>query len=282
MTTIDFEIPGAKGLPIVGTTHRPDKTPTAVVLIGHGFKGYKDYGFLPPLAQRLASEGRLVHRFNFSHSGMTHGHGPFDEDLFRKDTWSRQIEDVQLLIGAIQAGDLEGGGLPIILVGHSRGGVTMILAAGRHAEDPAMSHVRGIITLSAPADACGLSDAQRRIFHRDGCLESPSSRTGQKLLIDAAWLREQQADPEGHDLATQAGRLRVPVAVVHGLADQSVSPDDASLIAEAAGERAMMRLIQGADHVFNTPNPADPSRVPSPQLLEMEQVVVDLCRRWVR
>lgn len=268
--------------PISGTTHLVDGTPRGVLLIAHGFKGYKDYGFIPRLAERVASEGVIAHRFNFSHSGMTHGHGHFDPDLFRQDTWNRQVEDVLAVMQAVKDGTLEGGGRPQVLFGHSRGGVTAILAAGRWADDPRMAMLRGVITAASPAHAGRLEDAQRDAFLRDGYIDSPSARTGQALRVDAGWLREQQADPEGHDLATQAGRVRVPVGIIHGLADTSVSPDDAVFLAEAVGERAIMRLIHECDHVFNTANPSNPETPPSPQRQEMEQIVVDLCKRWMK
>ncbi len=281
-TMQDWTIPGALDQTIAGTTHLVEGEARGVVLVAHGFKGYKDYGFIPLLAARLASERLIVHRFNFSHSGMTHGHGPFDADLFRNDTWNRQVEDILAVQSALIDGTLEGSGRPQVLFGHSRGGVTAILAAGRWADDERMSLLRGVITAASPARACSLPDDQREAFLRDGFIDSPSARTGQTLRIDAGWLREQQADPEGHDLATQAGRVRVPVGIVHGLADRTVSPDDAVFLAEAVGERAIMRMIQDGDHVFNTPNPADAGAEPSRQRLEMEQVVVDLCARWIR
>ncbi|MCH2133253.1 MAG: lysophospholipase [Phycisphaerales bacterium] len=280
--TRDWAIAGALGKTITGTTHPVEGKARGVVLIAHGFKGYKDYGFLPRLAERVASEGWIAHRFNFSHSGMTHGHGPFDPELFRKDTWNRQVEDVLAVMAAIQSGELDGQDLPVVIFGHSRGGVTAILAAGRWAQDPRMSNLRAIITAASPASASRLSDSDRQRFLREGFLTVPSSRTGQTLQVDAAWLREQQADPEGHDLPTQAGSVRVPVGVIHGLSDRTVPADDASLIAEAVGERSMIRLIHDADHVFNTPNPADGDETPSGQRLEMEQVVVDWCRRWMK
>ena len=276
------EIPGAQGKPLVGTAHVPDGTPRGVVLLLHGFMGYKDYGFIPRLAERLASENLIVQRFNFSHSGMGHGHGSIDLDLFRGDTWNRQVEDVLCVMDAIRSGTIERPGLPVVIFGHSRGGVTAIMAAGRHAENERMASLRAVITASSPAMACRLTDAELDQFRRNGKMMVTSARTGQELQIDAGWLREQQADPEGHDLPTQAGRLRTPLSIIHGLSDATVSADDASLIAEAAGERAMMRLIHGANHVYNTPNPAPESGRPSPESSEMQQIVVDCCRRWLK
>jgi fermentation-respiration switch protein FrsA (DUF1100 family) len=81
---------------------------------------------------------------------------------------------------------------------------------------------------------------------------------------------------------TQAGRVRVPVGIVHGLDDSTVDSEDAVYLAEAVGERAIMRLIDGGNHVFNTPNPADLNSTPSAPLQQLQQHVVDLFNRWSR
>ena len=66
-----WTIPGSDGEPILGNVHVPDGEPRGVVIVSHGFKGYKDYGMFPRIAGTLARDaGVIVHRFNFSHAGM--------------------------------------------------------------------------------------------------------------------------------------------------------------------------------------------------------------------
>jgi len=47
-----WSIEGADGQPILGDTHLPEAPPRGVLVICHGFKGYKDYGFFPPSGRR--------------------------------------------------------------------------------------------------------------------------------------------------------------------------------------------------------------------------------------
>ena len=70
-TFSDWTLTNDRGLELLGNTHTPSTAPVACVVLLHGFLGYKDYGFLPVLADRLCARGILVHRFNFSCSGMT-------------------------------------------------------------------------------------------------------------------------------------------------------------------------------------------------------------------
>ncbi|MCR9076980.1 MAG: hypothetical protein NXI07_13155, partial [bacterium] len=100
-----FTIINEHGLEILGDTHVPAGDPIACALLLHGFKGYKDYGFIPLLAHDLCERGVLVHRFNFSTSGMTNDIETFARpDLFELDTWTRQVDDVRRVVRAVREG----------------------------------------------------------------------------------------------------------------------------------------------------------------------------------
>src|SRR5690606_22895078 len=110
-----WTISGAQGEPILGATHHPAAgTPArGVLLIAHGFKGYKDYGLLPQLAQAAADAGLIAHRFNFSHSGMTDRSERFDRpELFEHDTWGKQVHDLHAVAVGARNGAIAGDGLP--------------------------------------------------------------------------------------------------------------------------------------------------------------------------
>ena len=95
---------------------------------------HSDYGMFPLMAETLSRAGMVAHRFNFSCSGMTNAFETFARsDLFERDTWNQQVGDARRVIGAVASGEIAGRGLPMVLIGHSRGGVTAILTAGRHA-----------------------------------------------------------------------------------------------------------------------------------------------------
>lgn len=267
--TDEWTVPGAEGEAIRASTHAPATAPRAVALLAHGFKGYKDYGLLPLLAARLAGALPIVvHRFNFSHSGVGDDPTTFQRpDLFERDTWNRQVADLDALLTRAAAGELPAtpAGLPIALLGHSRGGSSCLLAAGRRWRDGAAPVPRAIVTLAAPSRAMNLSDADARRMREQGCAVTISARTGQQLRIGRAWLDEQLASPADHDILALCAHIACPVLAVHGTADPTVPPEAASRIA-AACRHGRSLLIDGGDHVFNTPNPPDAAAPMSPQL----------------
>jgi fermentation-respiration switch protein FrsA (DUF1100 family) len=79
----------------------------------------------------------------------------------------------------------------------------------------------------------------------------------------------------------QVGELAIPVGVLHGGDDQTVPPMDAVTIAHANPSRVRVHIVEGGDHVFNTPNPFDPDGEPSPQLAEAAAMMGEWIDSWV-
>ena len=275
-TSTPWQIAGAEGEPIVGDTHAPEGPPAGVVIVAHGFKGYKDYGMFPRIAETMAARGLIAHRFNFSHSGMTNETATFARpDLFERDTWNKQVHDLRAVIDAVTAGTLDGRELPLVLFGHSKGGVSVLLTAGRYAQADGVKQPAGVVTASAPSTCNSLTPEQQEALTEQGFLVSPSSRTGQELRIGSIHLAEQLDAPDDHDLLKVAGRIACPVLIVHGKTDPTVPAACAGQIAEALRGDPQVEIVAGADHVFNTPNPMPPDADPTPQLATMLRALGD-------
>ena len=259
MTTVtDFTLEGADGEPLRGASHVPAAPPRAALLIAHGFKGYKEYGFIPRLAEAAADHGLLAHRFDFSHNGIATDPATFERpDLFEADTFGKQIADLDRVARAQSEGRLPGNSAerPQVWFGHSRGGVTALLTAARRAlGELAGPEPAGVVTAAAPAHACNLDDEQRRELRENGSLATPSSRTGQMLRIGRAWLEEIEADPDRFDPVRAAGQITRPLIAIHGDGDDTVPPEAADRLA-AAASAGRSHHIPDAGHTFNARNP---------------------------
>lgn len=277
----DWTISGWRDLPIYGNTHVPDVDfARGVVLLVHGFMGYKDYGLFPFVADQFARAGFLAHRFNLTTSGITNNFATFERpDLFELGTWNNNVIDIDAVIDAVREGTLEGADRPLVLMGHSRGGVGVLLAAGRRYLEHREPLPAAVVSASAPSRPWRFAESQRREILERGYLAVKSGRTGQDLRIGRAFLDEQEADPAGHDIARHVRAIECPLLVVHGTADPTVPPRDASEIAAMADDAVEHRLglIQDGDHVFNTPNPFPINGEPSPQLRDFLVTVLRFC-----
>jgi len=246
-----FELDGAAGETIRGYVHLPAAAgPAAVVLLAHGFKGFADYGFLPLLAERIADTGRAVVRFSFSHCGITDETATFDRpDLFERDTFGNQIDDTLALIAATAAGRLPGAdrldGDRIGMVGHSRGGVTAVLATG------ATDAIRVVVTLSAPDRP--LHDGQMRAqILAEGRIASPSGRTGEMLYVGRAFIEDLDAAGDRYDMVKLLGEFDRPFMAAHGQADETVDYHAAERLAAAhIHGPTRLTIVPAAGHTFD-------------------------------
>ena len=236
------------------------------VLVCHGFKGFKDWGFFPHAARHLA--GHLacpVVTFNFTGSGIGADLQNFTEpDAFGRNTFSKELADAAAVLDGLEAGRLGDATFPaatrIGTLGHSRGGVAAILSAERPT-------VRAAVTWSAIASPMRYA----RLFE-DVPPGEPvpvrNARTGQVLPLYRDVLRDLEEDPERFDLVASLRRSDVPLLVVHGTDDESVPPADARRLADATDE-ARLELIDGAGHTFEVGHPFEGPSAELNRVLEL-------------
>ena len=275
---IDWKIRGAESQTIFGTAYRPHAAPVGCAIVAHGFKGYKDFRMIPPIATGLSQAGFVAHAFNFSHSGMSDNPDSFERpDLFQQDTWNKQVFDIVCILEAIASGELAGTGLPYVLVGHSRGGVSAILFAGRQTAGSPVPRPAGVITAGTPDCACSLSESEKDQLRELGYLESPSARTGQRLRVGLPWLTEQEAAPDAHDVLANVAKIEAPILAIHGENDETVDLSNAESIA-AAAKNAWVARVKNCNHVLNTPNPPPTDFRQVPELSQAIDEIVKFSR----
>jgi uncharacterized protein len=220
------------------------------VVICHGFKGFKNWGFFPRTADRLAVAGFTAASFNFSGSGVGEDGESFDE----LERWGRQTVTGDLKDLATVVDYVAGQGAPWIgLLGHSRGGATALVHAARDAR------VKALVTWAAVCRYLRWSEDDLQQWRREGKLDVVNLRTGQVLPIRRSLLDDLEANGGGTlDVLAAATRLRIPWLIAHGDADESVPRDDARRLhgaSIAGGGRSELLLIEGTGHTFGIQHP---------------------------
>jgi pimeloyl-ACP methyl ester carboxylesterase len=237
-----FTITSHEGLPIRGNIDAPPD-PTALVVVIHGFKGFKEWGFFPWLAEMLCDAGYAVVRFNMSRSGIGEDPESFDRlDLFAGDTYTAQLHDLHMVVAHAQR---ELPSLPTFLLGHSRGGGIALLGA-REVRDLA-----GVVTWSAISHVHRWDEATKQRWRRDGALYIENARTKQMMPLSTAML---DVEAHGFDVGAAVEALEVPLLVIHGGRDESVPVAEAEAIA-SRGRDASKVVIGNAGHTYNTIHP---------------------------
>lgn len=255
VTRLPFEVANGNGDLIRGDLWSGEaSSPDVAIVVCHGFKGFKDWGFFPYTAEQLAARtGHRVVTFNFSGNGVGADLENFTElDKFEHNTFSQELHDLSVVLAAAEAGELPGGRIPgrFGLLGHSRGGISAVITA---AED---SRVACLVTWNAVAYADRWSDKERREWQRNGRIQILNSRTGQLLPLGVDLLRDTEQNAERLDVLSAASRLRVPYLVIHGTDDESVSVADGVRLAEAGQpSTTRLQLLEGGGHTFGAVHP---------------------------
>lgn len=232
-STTFLEVAGADGRPVRGVVHGAPDAPA--VLVAHGFKGFKGWGWFPWIADQLAAAGLRAIRFDFSHNGVETS--DFDRlDLFAIDTPTRHQEDLRAVSGAVRG--------PLGLLGHSRGGADVLLFA---AGEP---RVRCAATLAAVDHFATLDQAGEATIRETGYLPVPNARTKQLMPMS----RLAFEDARCHDLEGAVRSLDQPLLLVHGTADESVPPAALERLA-AWAPNAEALAVDGAGHTFGAAHP---------------------------
>jgi pimeloyl-ACP methyl ester carboxylesterase len=248
-TTTSFQLTGADGGPLRGDVRR-SRDARAAVVICHGFKGFKDWGWFPLVTDRLARAGFAAVSFNFSGSGVGEDGSTFSEpERFGHATYTNHVQDLDVVLHALREGRLGLRPASLGLVGHSMGGGVAVLRA---AADPA---VDALVTWAATARFGRLwrSD-QVPEWRRSGKIDVTNQRTGQILPLYTDMLDDWEHNRATLDVTAAAGRVRAPWLIVHGAADESVPASDAQdLVARAPTARTL--VVEGAGHTFGIAHP---------------------------
>jgi pimeloyl-ACP methyl ester carboxylesterase len=249
-----FEIRPRDGSPPIRGDVRwlADTQPRTAVVIAHGFKGFRTWGFFPPLARAIAAQGHAAVLFDFSHNGVGRDGVDFSAlDLFERSTHSRNVDEIHAVIDALEDGKLlKRAPSAIGLLGHSRGGGEAVIAAS---ED---TRVEALVTWAAIADIPSRwTPEQVAAWERGESVHIANARTGQQMPVGPAYWQDVQANRERLDIAAAAERLEIPWLIVHGENDDAVPADDARTLFDAAGSTTEMVLLEETGHTFGAAHP---------------------------
>jgi len=185
--------------------HLPDGPgPHPVVVVIHGGSWAAGYGkiIMRPMSCDLARRGWAVWNIEYRRIGRGQGGG-----------WPTTFEDVGAAIDHLQAIDAPIDTARVVAVGHSAGGQLALWAAGRQKLPAGAPGAEPAVILNAVASQAGVNDLS------GAYLQAPAGAVGMLMEGSPADLPDRYAiaDP------ILAVPLEIPVLLVHGTDDQTVS-----------------------------------------------------------
>lgn len=224
------------------------------ILYIHGFKGFKDWGFVPYIGEKFAENGFCFVCFNFSHNGIGSEKEMFSEfDKFAENTLSLELSEakemIQLCVTSKLFGDFND--KPIGVLGHSRGGGISILATSDNVD---------VAALTTWASVCTFERYEKQLkadWRTKGYTEVPNLRTGQVFKMNTTFLDDIEKNAKTNlNILQQVKNLHKPLLIVHGDRDSSVPFFEAEqLNVYAYPNSTQYYLIANADHTFGATHP---------------------------
>lgn len=224
-----------------------------VIALVHGFAEHS--GRYDAVARRLVERGFRVHAFD------QRGHGESEGPRNHADRFELLLDDIERFLALVRR---EEGPRPIVLLGHSMGGLEVIrLLADRRpgvaaavASGPALAVGKGVSSLRMT-----LARALSAVTPR---LPVPTGLPASGLSRDPEVVRAYEADPLISTVASArlaaellraagsaqacAAKLEIPLLIVHGEADPLCDVQGSREFARLAGARVELRTYPGLLH----------------------------------
>lgn len=225
-----------------------------VILICHGFKAFKEWGFFPTLADRLTNSGFATILFDFSMNGVGDDPSVYGElDKFARLTFSREQEDLALLLKQIQKGALPYAEFldpqRIGIIGHSRGGGNSLIFALDHPED-----IQSVVIWNSISRPDFFTEETIKELKEKGITYIQNARTKQSMPIHREVLDDIDQNRERFDFLHRLPYLTSPLLIVQADHDHPGFMEGARKMAKLAPQ-ATLQIIRNANHTMGAVHP---------------------------
>ena len=229
-----------------------------LIIILHGFKGWKDWGFAPYISETFAINECISLIFNFSMNGSPDDTGYLTEpENFANNTISRELEDVLQIIDAFPKGDI----IPIDLVeklwngniyllGFSLGGGISILTG------LTCNKINKVCLWSSISSFNWYTPRQIEQWKKDGFFEFKNTRTNQVLRMNIGYLNDYYQNEETFNILERIKHLKSELMIVHSDDDITVPIKEANKLIEAANKELLKNnILKKTSHTFGVEHP---------------------------
>jgi uncharacterized protein len=241
-----------------------------LVVFVHGYKGFKDWG-----AWNMVQFEFLYHGFGFAKFNLSHNGGTADQpvdfpdlEAFSRNTYSKEIDDIHFFLDHLNGLELPDHTLH--LIGHSRGGGDVLIAASEREDVRSVTTWAGISTISGRLPH---GEALEN-WKQNGVRFEKNSRTNQDMPVRFDLVEDVLHNAARLNIEKACRKLSVPRLVLHGECDEAVALSEGRDLANWL--HVPLIEIPGANHTFGAVHPWTSFELP-----EHLEMAVTLTRNFI-
>ncbi len=248
---IFFTLPDNEILRITTYGDNPDNYRYILIYV-HGFKGFKDWGFVPYIGEEFEKKGIYVITFNFSLNGIGENLQEFTEpEKFANNTFSREIDELEFIIKKFEEGYFgKTESKKLILLGHSRGGAIATFCGNNRLVDK-------VVLWSAIAKLDRYTERQKEVWKKEGFVEVVNTRTNQIMRLNVSLLDDIESNKNGKlSMQKAIETLNKPLLIAHGSNDLTVPIEEGNLLYDWSNkEISKFVTVEKGSHTFDITHP---------------------------
>lgn len=239
-----------------GDLHYAGHTSCPILLIIHGFRGSKNWGFFPTIAEEFAQNGSIVLTWNMSLNGYSKNSQYIDQpDNFARNTITQEMVDTQSIIDSILQDDrIISGDIrshwngDIHVLGHSRGGGIGILIS---AENPSIKKLALWNTISRFGR---FTERQKKLWSETGTFPIDETEDGKVIAMNYTYISDLEFHSDEYSPLRAITEVSADILIVHAEQDMTVPIREAHALQEKS-HSAHMHSIPQAGHIFGCTHP---------------------------
>ena len=239
-----------------GDLHYAGHTSCPILLIIHGFRGSKNWGFFPTIAEEFAQNGSIVLTWNMSLSGYSDNAQYIDQpENFARNTITQEVVDTQSIIDSILQDDrIISGDIrshwngDIHVLGHSRGGGIGILIS---AENPSIKKLALWNTISRFGR---FTERQKKLWSETGTFPIDETEDGKVIAMNYTYISDLEFHGDEYSPLRAITEVSADILIVHAEQDMTVPIREAHALQEKS-HSAHMHSIPQAGHIFGCTHP---------------------------
>lgn len=239
-----------------GDLHYAGHTSCPILLIIHGFRGSKNWGFFPTIAEEFAQNGSIVLTWNMSLNGYSDNAQYIDQpENFARNTITQEIKDTQSIIDSILQDDrIISGDIrshwngDIHVLGHSRGGGIGILIS---AENPSIKKLALWNTISRFGR---FTERQKKLWSETGTFPIDETEDGKVIAMNYTYISDLEFHGDEYSPLRAITEVSADILIVHAEQDMTVPIREAHALQEKS-HSAHMHSIPQAGHIFGCTHP---------------------------